>query len=82
MLTPQLCRVALRICHLEAVDSSETGIEEDASIPQTLHYTRSIARIINAGTVRDLDKAEISSGQSKENAMRRRFENMVCSAAP
>ncbi|MCJ1381333.1 DNA binding protein [Xylographa soralifera] len=67
-------QVALKIGHLEAVDSSETGIEEDISIPQTFHYTRNIARIMNDGTTGDLNKAETSSGQAKENVMRRREE--------
>ncbi|MCJ1432931.1 DNA binding protein [Xylographa pallens] len=75
-------QVALKIGHLKAVDSSETGIEEDISIPQNFHYTRSVARIMNAGTPRDLDNVEIWIGQAKENAMQRRLKSMVCSAIP
>ena len=76
------CRIALKIGHLEAVESSETGVEEDTSIPQTFHYTRSIARIVNAGSSGELDKAEISNGQANEDVMQRRFRSMVCSAIP
>ncbi|MCJ1284440.1 DNA binding protein [Xylographa opegraphella] len=75
-------RIALRIGHLVAVDSSETGIEEDIVIPQILHYTRSIARIMNSGTIGVLDKAEPSGSQSNDNMMQRRFNSMKRMSSP
>ena len=72
-----LRRTGVKIGHLAAVDSHETSIDEDVIIPQVLHYTRSIARIRNADTVKDLDEAEMPGGSAKESMIQLRLRNMV-----
>ncbi|MCJ1401513.1 DNA binding protein [Xylographa trunciseda] len=69
-------QVGLKIRHLKAVDSSEKDDEEDTYIPQALHYTRSIARIMKADTIGNLDEAETSGGHVRGIMMQRRLRSM------